>query len=65
MDRKRLWDLVRQQRMELHDAELISDEEYAELASDGGSVKRICSYDDMREEIKTLKERINQLEKKP
>ena len=44
----RLRDLVRYQRAELHAAKLISDEEYAELLSDGGSVARLHSYDDLR-----------------
>jgi hypothetical protein len=43
-DRLRLWDLVRYCRYELHDAGLITDEEYAELACDGDSVVRLAYY---------------------
>lgn len=46
---QRLWDLVRQQRMELHDAELISDDEYTELAKDHPAVARLETYDVLRE----------------
>lgn len=44
-DTQRLWDLVRYQRAELYAASLITDEEYAELASDHAAVKRLEAYD--------------------
>lgn len=54
-DNRRLWDLVRYQRMELHDAELISDQEYADLASDHGSVKRLETYESLRRDLASAK----------
>lgn len=45
---QRMRDLVRQQRAELHQADLITDEEYAELCSDAGAVARLESYDEIR-----------------
>lgn len=42
---QRLYDLVRWSRMELHRANLISDEEYVELAQDHSAVKRLENYD--------------------
>lgn len=42
---QRMWDLVRYQRSELHVAELITDDEYAELAIDHPAVKRLENYD--------------------
>lgn len=50
-DRQRLFDLVRHQRGPLHDAELISDEEYAALAGDHGAVARLEGYDEMRAQL--------------
>lgn len=41
----RIYDLVRFMRHELHQEGLITDEEYAELAGDSGSVKRLDDYD--------------------
>ena len=51
---QRLFDLVRQQRIELRDAELISDEEYLELAKEHAAVARLENYGDLRERIRTL-----------
>lgn len=45
---QRLWDLVRQQRMELHRDRLITDEEYAVLAAYGGA-RRLEDYDALRD----------------
>lgn len=53
-DRQRLLDLVRQQRGPLHDADLISDAEYAALAGDHGAVARLEGYDAMRAQLATL-----------
>lgn len=51
-ERDRLWDLVRHQRSELHEAELITDEEYAALAQDHASVARLETYDRLRQALK-------------
>jgi len=51
---QRLFDLVRQQRMELRAADLISDEEYLELAKEHAAVARLEDYGDLRERIRTL-----------
>jgi hypothetical protein len=52
---ERLRDLVRHQRAELHEVDLISDEEYAALAMMGkDSVARLESYDAMRRQIADL-----------
>jgi len=48
----RLLDLVRYQRSELHEAGLITDEEYASLASEKGSVSRLESYDTLRDRLR-------------
>ena len=45
LEYQRLFDLVRIQRGELHEAGLISDSEYASLAEGHGSVSRLESYD--------------------
>ena len=37
-DKQRLWDLVRYYRRQFHEAGLITDNEYAELAQDHGAV---------------------------
>jgi hypothetical protein len=42
---QRMWDLIRYERMDLHQQGLISDEEYAELAKDNAAVKRLEDYD--------------------
>lgn len=48
----RLFDLVRHQRSELHQAGLITDEEYTYLVGQGNtSVKRLESYDHMRAKL--------------
>lgn len=55
MDREqRLLDLVRQQRQELHEAGLITDEEYAALAADGDAVARLEGYDRLRQELQKV-----------
>lgn len=46
----RLRDLVRHQRGALHDAELLTDAEYAALAADAGAVARLQGYDEVRRE---------------
>lgn len=51
---QRLFDLVRHQRNELHEAGLITDEEYVELIDSGdvgGSVKRLEGYDAMKRRL--------------
>lgn len=45
MTNQRMWDLIRYQRAELHEAGLITDDEYAELAKDHAAVKRLEDYD--------------------
>ena len=45
---QRLLDLVRQQRTELHEADLISDEEYVQLASETDAVERLLDYDKLK-----------------
>lgn len=44
-DTQRLWDLVRYCRAVLHNANLISDDEYAALAEDHAAVERLEAYD--------------------
>lgn len=58
---QRLLDLVRQQRMELHEVGLITDREYADLASDSGAVARLETYDQMRAQITALRKRCEDL----
>jgi hypothetical protein len=52
---ERLFDLVRYVRGELHQADLITDEEYAELAKYQGSVKRLETYDSITKERDQLR----------
>ncbi len=47
-DTQRMWNLVRQQRMELFNADLITQDEYAALAVDHPAVARLESYDELR-----------------
>lgn len=48
LEGQRMWDLVRQQRMELLQADLITQDEYAALAVDHPAVARLESYDELR-----------------
>ena len=57
----RLWDLVRYQRMELHAANLITDEEYQRLLSDDKSVARLASYDQLQRSLSALREKAGTL----
>lgn len=51
----RLQDLVRQARHELHMAELVTDEEFAELAAaEPGAVTRLEDYDQVRRGLRTI-----------
>lgn len=69
----RLFDLVRYMRSELHQQDLISDEEYYWLSSqapmanslEGGSPspRRLEDYDELRDKIKFLTNYIQALEK--
>lgn len=54
-ERERLFDLVRYQRAELHQAELISDGEYTSLLADYSSKARLETYDDMRKQLSILR----------
>lgn len=49
INNRRLFDLVRYMRSELHEDELITDEEYALLLDDSKSVNRLHTYDQARE----------------
>lgn len=64
----RLFDLVCYMRAELHDAQLIDDEEYAWLLSNapraGGSVDRLHDYDDVRAQLRaTIAEKDREIER--
>jgi hypothetical protein len=52
----RYHDLVRFQRSELHKADLITDEEYAALLSDGNAVSRLESYDEIQTKLTLAQE---------
>ncbi len=57
-EKQRLFDLVRHQRGELHDAGLISNQEYLELAASGDSKKsvaRLETYDELKAENERIK----------
>ena len=57
-ENERLNDLVRYERHHLHEAELLSDEEYAALVADsqnGQRVARLEGYDKLRKENERLK----------
>jgi hypothetical protein len=58
----RLRDLVRHQRGPLHDAGLLTDDEYAALAGDHGAVARLEGYDALREQLRTLESRLRRYE---
>lgn len=53
-NRQRLIDLLRYCRATLHEERLISDGEYAELASDHPAVERLETYDQQRKRIEAL-----------
>lgn len=55
LSNQRLFDLVRQQRMELFQANLIDEAEYAMLAGTHGGVQRLEDYDGVRAEVERLK----------
>lgn len=60
MGDNRLFDLVRYQRMELHEAGLITGEEYADLLNDPrskGAVARLETYDDMKARVDAAESR--------
>lgn len=61
---KRLFDLVRFMRTELHSAFLITDEEYEMLAKEDDSVIRLQDYDELRGRHLRLQARFHQLEDK-
>jgi len=48
---QRMTDLVRYQRMELHETGLITDEEYAALVQVEGAVARLEGYDGVRKAL--------------
>lgn len=58
MHPERLFDLVRWARSELHEAKLITDEEYAMLVREKGSVKRLESYDELAARLKEMEKRV-------
>lgn len=66
---ERLFDLVRYARAELHQANLITDEEYAELCQEGatgehkGSRKRLESYDELRQQSASRDREMEELRK--
>lgn len=49
---QRAWDLLRQVRSELHDQDLISDDEYASLVTDAPDApRRLESYDEQAKRL--------------
>jgi len=65
-ENQRLMDLVRYQRSELHEAGLISNEEYAALVADSDSGQRVArleGYDKLRKENSALKEQLAEARK--
>lgn len=56
---ERAMDLVRYKRAELHDDELITNEEYSDLLQIPGAVARLESYDVMREKVNALEQRVS------
>lgn len=60
-ENQRLHDLVRHQRGPLHDAELITDAEYAALAEDHGAVARLEGYDALRTSLDAARARAAEL----
>lgn len=71
MNDARLFDLVRYQRSELFDAELITDEEYSWLLSEASlakgsgspSPRRLESYDQVRAKIKPMEAALKEIAK--
>lgn len=61
-ENQRLTDLVRFCRIELNEAELISMEEYAALSGVKGSPARLETYDEMRDQLTTLKQSLAKAE---
>jgi hypothetical protein len=58
----RIADLIRQQRAELHEADLITDDEYADLCGIAGAVDRLETYDDLRSKLQAALERAERAE---
>lgn len=50
-ENQRVWDLLRFCRSELHTEDLITNDEYADLAMDYKSVSRLHSYDVLRSKL--------------
>lgn len=72
IQRSRLFDLVRHQRVELHEAELITNDEYAWLctAADEGKTgkgsiarNRLDEYDEIQAKLTAAIKRIEELER--
>ena len=63
---ERLFDLVRFMRAELYDAELITNDEYVELCTEGatglmrGSVRRLETYDELINRVKKLETELDE-----
>src|SRR4051812_38946345 len=55
-------DLVRQQRAELHEADLITTEEYAALAGERGAVERLESYDEVIAKLRQAESKAKRFE---
>ena len=51
---ERLLDLVRYMRGELHDADLITDGEYAQLSAISGSPERLMEYDELAGQLASV-----------
>ena len=56
-------DLIRYCRSDLHDANLITDDEYVELAKKHDAVKRLEDYDALRAELAKAKADVERLKK--
>lgn len=62
IDNQRLWDLLRHQRHDLFNDELITPGEFAELVSMKGSVQRLETYDALRGDVTRLKQHVQDLQ---
>lgn len=63
-DTQRMWDLLRYQRHDLFVDDLITEEEFTQLAMDHPAVARLESYDALRQQLTRLRDALKEVHTK-